>query len=76
MNLSAAGSYRTIDLTGGDSAFQWTVEGDIGTITDDGQFTAGPNSATGAIRVASGTTAVTVPVTVKAPGQYTLPGRL
>ncbi len=55
MNLSAAGSYRTIDLTGGDSAFQWTVEGDIGTITDDGQFTAGPNSATGAIRVASGT---------------------
>ena len=72
VNLSAAGSYRTIDLTGGDSAFQWTVEGDIGTITDDGQFTAGLNSATGAIRVASGDTAVTVPVTVKAPGQYTL----
>lgn len=72
VNLSASGSYRSVALTGGDSLFQWTVEGDIGTITPDGQFTAGPTSATGKIRVSSGSQSVTIPVTVDAPARYTL----
>lgn len=72
VNLSASASCRTIDLTGGDDCFSWSVSGDIGTITKDGLFTAGANTASGTIKIASGNYAVTMAVTVNAPTKYTL----
>ena len=72
VNLSASASCRTIPLTGGDSSFAWTADADIGTISSDGLFTAGPNTATGKIKVATGRYAITISVAVNAPARYTL----
>ena len=46
------------------SQFVWWVEGNIGTITDDGLFTAGAYTGSGAINVSFGETTVSIPVTV------------
>ena len=72
VDLNAAASYRTIGLTGGDSCFTWSADPAVGTITEDGLFTAGELSGTGKIKVAAGNYAVTIAVTVNAPGHYTL----
>ena len=72
VNLSAAASCKTIDLTGGDECFAWTADPAIGTITSDGLFTAGSNTASGKIKVASGNYAVTISVSVTAPAKSTL----
>ncbi|MBR5534213.1 MAG: phosphodiester glycosidase family protein [Ruminiclostridium sp.] len=72
VDLNAAASYRTIGLTGGDTCFTWTADPNLGTITEEGIFTAGDLSSSGKIKVAAGNYAVTISVTVNAPGQYTL----
>lgn len=72
VDLDAAASYRTVKLTGGDPCFSWTVDPAVGTINADGKFTAGQTSGTGTIKVAAGSYAVTIAVTVNAPAQYTL----
>lgn len=72
VDLNASASYRTIGLTGGDRCFSWTADSSIGTISPDGVFTAGPNTASGKIKVAAGTYAVTISVSVNAPAQFTL----
>ncbi len=72
VDLNASASYRRVGLTGGDTCFTWTADPAIGTITADGKFTAGKTSASGKIKVAAGSYAVTIAVTVDAPTQYTL----
>ena len=72
VDLNAAASYRTVGLTGGDTCFTWTVDPALGAITEEGLFTAGDLSGTGNIKVAAGNYAVTIAVTVNAPGQFTL----
>lgn len=72
VDLSAAGAYKTIDLTGGDACFTWQADPSIGAITQTGVFTAGSNSATGKIKVSCGSYAVTLSVTVDAPVQADL----
>ena len=72
VDLNAAASYRTVGLTGGDACFTWSADPSVGTIDETGQFTAGAFSGTGKIKVAAGNYAVTISVTVNAPGQYTL----
>ena len=72
VDLNAAASYRTVGLTGGDTCFTWSADPAVGTITEKGLFTAGDLSCTGKIKVAAGNYAVTISVTVNAPGQFTL----
>ena len=72
VDLNAAASYRTVGLTGGDNCFTWTTDPSVGTITEEGIFTAGDLSGSGKIKVAAGNYAVTISVTVNAPGQFTL----
>ena len=72
VDLAAAAAYRSVGLTGSDSCFTWTADEAIGSITQDGKFTAGPNTATGKIKVSSGSYAVTIAVSVSAPTRYTL----
>ncbi|MDY3014997.1 MAG: phosphodiester glycosidase family protein [Evtepia sp.] len=72
VDLNASAYYRTIPLTGDDRCFSWTADPALGTITPDGKFTAGLNPASGKIKVAAGRYAVTLSVTVNAPGSYTL----
>lgn len=71
VDLSAAAACKTVDLTGSDSCFSWSVSGQVGTITQDGRFTAGDQTASGKITVASGSYAVTIAVSVNAPTKYT-----
>lgn len=72
VDLAAAAAYRSVGLTGSDRCFTWTADEAIGSITQDGKFTAGPNTATGKIKVSSGSYAVTIAVSVSAPTRYTL----
>ena len=72
VDLNAAASYRTVGLTGGDTCFTWSTDPSLGTITEEGLFTAGDQSGTGKIKVSAGNFAVTLSVTVNAPGQFTL----
>ncbi len=72
IDLAGGAAYHSTDLTGSDSCFTWTADEAIGTITQDGKFTAGPNTATGKIKVTSGSYSVTVAVSVSAPTRYTL----
>lgn len=72
VNLSAAASCKTVDLIGNDTCFTWTATPGIGTITKDGLFIAGANTASGKIKIASGNYAVTISVNVNAPAKYTL----
>ena len=46
------------------SLFTWSVEGSIGTLTDDGLFTAGASVGSGRITVSFGEISVSIPVTV------------
>ena len=46
------------------SLFTWSTEGDIGAITDDGLFTAGAYTGSGAITVSFGDSSVSIPVTI------------
>lgn len=72
VDLAASAAYRSVGLTGSDRCFTWTADEAIGSITQDGKFTAGPNTATGKIKVSSGSYAVTIAVSVSAPTRYTL----
>ena len=68
--LSAKASYRGQELRSSAACYTWTVEGDIGTIDENGVFTAaGEHGQTGKIIVSAGNTTQTVEVTL----QQTLP---
>lgn len=68
--LSAKAVYRGQELRSDPACYTWTIEGDIGTIDENGVFTAqGEHGAAGAITCTAGNTSRTIPVTL----QQTLP---
>ena len=68
--LSAKASYRGQELRSSAACYTWTVEGDIGTIDENGVFTAeGVHGQTGKIIVSAGKTQQVIEVTL----QQTLP---
>ncbi len=62
LTMSATANHMT--LISQNQCFQFSVTGDIGTITADGVFTA-TKDGTGAIVVTAGTASLTIPVTVQ-----------
>ena len=68
--LSAKSSYGGQELRSTAACYTWTVEGDIGTVDENGVFTAeGVHGQTGTITVSAGNTKQTIEVTL----QQTLP---
>ena len=63
--LSAKATYRGQELRSDADCYTWSVEGDIGSIDEDGVFTAsGEHGATGTITVQAGETKQTIAVTL------------
>lgn len=64
MSFYGKAYFGNIPLTGDDSLYNWSCDENIGTITDDGTFTAAEKAATGKIYVTAGSTTDSVDVTV------------
>lgn len=65
VQLSSAAAYCGFPVIADQAAYKYTVNGDIGTMTDTGLFTAGSAiGAPGAINVTVGGKSVTIPVTI------------
>ena len=69
--LTAAAMQNHLALISQDGCYKWAVSGgDIGTISEDGTFTAGASDASGSITVTAGEKTVTIPVTVTNPEKF------
>lgn len=64
LELTAQAFYNHIDLISQDKCYTWSVEGDIGSITETGLFTASGTFGKGSIVVVAGGKTVKIPVTV------------
>ena len=64
MDLKASASYRSLDLTAQDTCFTWTADPAVGTVDENGLFTAGEKSASGTLTVSAGGKTLTIPVSV------------
>ncbi|NLV86113.1 MAG: hypothetical protein GX025_02680 [Clostridiales bacterium] len=69
-DLMAEAMDNYVYLISQDSCYEWTVQGEIGSINSEGVFTAGEKSATGSINVKAGEKTVVIPVTVTSSGRY------
>ena len=65
IDLDATALYNHLELVADDSCFQWQVSGDIGTIDNNGVFTASVAQGSGQIIITAGDTSFSLPVTVK-----------
>ncbi len=65
IDLDAVAQYNHLELIADESCFTWRVSGNIGSIDDDGIFTAAVVHGSGEIIVSAGNTSVSIPVTVK-----------
>ena len=65
VQLSAAGTYWSRAALRGGSGVTWSVEGNPGTITADGVFTASTGGGSGSVAVSAGGMTCTIPVTLK-----------
>ena len=65
VQLSAAGTYWGRQALWGHLGATYAVEGDIGTVSEDGVFTAGLTGGSGSITVASGGMVQNIPVTLR-----------
>ncbi|MEG2454979.1 MAG: phosphodiester glycosidase family protein [Oscillospiraceae bacterium] len=63
-SLSAEASYYTLPLVAQDHCFLWAVTPELGTIDQNGLFTAGDKGGSGFITVSAGKTALSIPITV------------
>ena len=73
VELSARAIWKLIPLKTETSSFTWSLsDPKLGTITDQGVFTAGTQSASGTIKVAAGNFAVTIPVAVSSDSRFDL----
>ncbi|NLH01393.1 MAG: hypothetical protein GX488_05760 [Clostridiales bacterium] len=68
--LTAAAMKNHVSLISQDTCYTWDVDGGIGTISNDGTFTAGKQNASGNITVRAGSMSVKIPVTVTNPEKY------
>ena len=64
VDLKASASYRSLDLTAQDTCFTWTADPAVGTVDENGLFTAGEKSASGTLTVSAGGKTLTIPVSV------------
>ena len=64
MDLKASASYRSLDLTAQDTCFTWTADPAVGTVDENGLFTAGEKSASGTLTISAGGKTLTIPVSV------------
>ena len=64
VDLKASASYRSLDLTAQDTCFTWTADPAVGTVDENGLFTAGEKSASGTLTVSAGGKTLTIPVSI------------
>lgn len=64
VDLQASATWRKLSLLSQDTCYTWTCDSAVGTIDENGVFTAGMDSASGNITVSYGSKSVTIPVTV------------
>lgn len=64
IDLTAQAVYRRLTIPGSDNAFTWSISGDIGTIDENGLFTAADFPGSGTITVTKGRSTVSIPVTI------------
>lgn len=64
VDLQASATYRTLDLVSQDTCYTWSCDSTVGTIDENGLFTAGTDSASGNITVSAGSKKITIPVSV------------
>ncbi|MBE7043110.1 MAG: hypothetical protein E7399_06405 [Ruminococcaceae bacterium] len=67
VSLSASARYHHQALTSNDKCFTWSVSDNLGTIDEQGTFTAGEFAGSGTITVSAGKRTVSIPVTVIGP---------
>ena len=71
--LTARAIWKLIPLKSEPASFTWSLsDPKLGTLTDQGVFTAGTQSASGTIKVAAGNFAVTLPVSVSSESRFDL----
>lgn len=64
VDLTASAVWKKIALTSQDTCYTWSVDPAVGTVDENGVFTAGAKSATGNLTVSAGSTYITIPITV------------
>ncbi len=64
ISLTAAATWRNLAVTSQDTCYTWACDPAVGTITEDGTFTAGAEGGSGSLTVTAGGKAVTLPVNV------------
>ncbi len=64
VDLKATAVYRKIALVSQDPVFDWTVDLAVGTVDENGLFTAGGKAGSGSLTVSAGGCSVTIPVSV------------
>ena len=69
-DLMAQAMDNYVYLISQDTCYKWSVEGNIGSIDENGVFTAGADTAEGSITVSAGEKTLTIPVKVTRPGYY------
>lgn len=62
--LQAVSAWRKLNLQSQDTCYTWACDEAVGTVTDDGYFTAGDKTAEGNLYVTAGDKTVTIPVNV------------
>ncbi len=68
--LTAAAIKNHLNLISQDTCFTWSVSGGVGSIDENGSFTAGDKDATGSISIQAGDKTVSIPVTVVNPEKF------
>ncbi len=64
ISLTAAATWRNLAVTSQDTCYTWACDPAVGTITEDGTFTAGAEGGSGSLTVTAGGKTVTLPVNV------------
>lgn len=64
VDLKASAVYRKLALTAQDTCFTWSISGGVGTVDQNGLFTAGEKSGTGTLTVSAGGKTTTIQVSV------------
>ena len=65
VELSAAAKWQYLDVYAKDTEFTWSVQGNIGTVDEDGTFTASKTGGAGVITVTAGSCSYELSVAVK-----------
>ena len=64
IDLTASATWCNLAVTAQDTSFTWAVTGELGTIDENGLFTAGETGGTGTITVTAGEKTVSIPLSV------------